>query len=130
MILARSVQPKSLSIWVHHLQNMEWHGSTFTPQGCNFSIDAQAVTIGGGLQMQALYEAAALRNLMIVGGSSMTVSVGGYLTAGGHSPLSPLYGLGADQVLELEVVTANGELLVANECKNKDLFWAVRGVSA
>jgi FAD/FMN-containing dehydrogenase len=80
--------------------------------------------------MKALYDAAAVRNLMIVGGSSLTVAVGGYLTAGGHSPLSPLYGLGADYVLELEVVTANGELLVANECKNKNLFWAIRGVSS
>lgn len=36
--------------------------------------------------------------------------------------------MGADQVLELEVVTADGRLLVANECTNEDLFWAVRGV--
>lgn len=43
--------------------------------------------------------------------------------------MSPLLGMGADQVLELEIVTADGKLLVANECTNKDLFWAVRGVS-
>jgi FAD/FMN-containing dehydrogenase len=59
---------------------------------------------------------------MLGGGSSQIVSVGGYLTGGGHSPLRPLLGMGADQMLELEIVTADGKLLVANECINKDLF--------
>ena len=78
--------------------------------------------------MRQLYRAAADRNYMVVGGSSTTVSVGGYLVGGGHSPLSPLFGMGADNVMQLEIVTANGELVVANECTNTDLFWAVRGV--
>jgi FAD/FMN-containing dehydrogenase len=79
--------------------------------------------------MRELYRAAADRNLMIVGGASTTVSVGGYLTGGGHSPLSPLFGMGADNVIQLEIVTADGKLVVANECSQRDLFWAVRGVS-
>lgn len=65
----------------------------------------------------------------MVGGTSKSVSVGGYLTGGGHSILSPRYGLGADNVLELEVVTPMGDILTANECQNEDLFWAMRGVS-
>jgi FAD/FMN-containing dehydrogenase len=79
--------------------------------------------------MRELYSAAADRNFMIVGGTSTTVSVGGYLTGGGHSALSPLFGMGADNVIQFEIVTADGQLLVANECQNTDLFWAVRGVS-
>jgi hypothetical protein len=47
--------------------------------------------------------------------------------AGGHSPLSPSYGLGADQFVEFKVVTADGELRVANAVSNPDLFWALRG---
>lgn len=66
---------------------------------------------------------------MIVGGSSSTVSVGGYLQFGGHSVLSAAYGMGADNVIEIEAVLANGEIVVANECQNEDLFWAMRGVS-
>lgn len=57
------------------------------------------------------------------------VTMGGYLTGGGHSPLSHIYGLGADQVYEFEMVTPLGEVIKANECQNTDLFWAVRGVS-
>ena len=55
--------------------------------------------------------------------------MGGYLTGGGHSPLSHIYGLGAEQVYEVEMVTPTGEIVIANECQNSDLFWAVRGVS-
>jgi FAD/FMN-containing dehydrogenase len=66
---------------------------------------------------------------MVVGGASNTVSVGGYLSGGGHSGLSPLYGMGADNVIEIEAVTANGEMITANECTNTDMFWAMRGVS-
>jgi FAD/FMN-containing dehydrogenase len=107
---------------------MNWHTSTFSPKNCGLTINASAVTVGSGTQMRELYRAASDRNYMIVGGSSTTVSVGGYLTGGGHSPLSPLFGMGADNVMELEIVTADGELVVANECQNTDLFWAVRGV--
>jgi FAD/FMN-containing dehydrogenase len=46
---------------------------------------------------------------------------------GGHSPFSPLFGLGADNVLEFKVVTADGKLVVANDVVNQDLFWALRG---
>lgn len=67
--------------------------------------------------------------MAVVSGSSTSVSVGGYVSGGGHSILSGKYGLAADSVLELEMVSPSGEILVANECQNTDLFWAVRGVS-
>lgn len=37
------------------------------------------------------------------------------------------YGQGADNILEVEVVLSNGAIIVANECQNKDVFWAIRG---
>jgi FAD/FMN-containing dehydrogenase len=72
---------------------------------------------------------ASLRKLTIVAGGSETVGPGGYLTGGGHGALSATYGMGADQVLEMEIVTPRGEILTINECQNQDLFWAMRGVS-
>lgn len=80
--------------------------------------------------MEQIYLESSKVNQTIVGGMDLTVSVGGFLTGGGHSPLSATYGLGADQVLEIEVVTAAGEILTVNECQNSDLFWALRGVSS
>lgn len=46
---------------------------------------------------------------------------------GGHSPMSPIAGLGSDQVLSLEIVTPDGRLVTADEKNNSELFWAVRG---
>lgn len=70
-----------------------------------------------------------LRNLTIVSGGGGTVGPGGYLTGAGHAALSSTYGLGADQVLEMELVTPGGDIIIINECQHTDLFWAVRGVS-
>jgi FAD binding domain len=53
--------------------------------------------------------------------------IGGWAQSGGHAPLSAQYGLGADQILEAKVVTADGRLVVANSVSNPDLFWAIRG---
>ncbi|KAF2423706.1 FAD-binding domain-containing protein [Tothia fuscella] len=125
--LGRSANPQSLSVWVHYMRSINFHGSSFSPQGCGISLNVNAVTVGSGTQMRELYRAAAARALIVVGGSSTTVSVGGYLTGGGHSPLSPLFGMGADQVIQFDIVTADGKILTTNECTNTDLFWAVRG---
>ncbi|KAI0803621.1 hypothetical protein GGR55DRAFT_682537 [Xylaria sp. FL0064] len=122
----RSQAPGALSIWVHHMQSIETH-DTFKPVGCGFTIDTPAVTVGGGTPMGTIYEELDKINETVVGGGSKSVSVGGYLTAGGHSILAPRYGLGADNVLEVEVVTPMGDIVTANECQNEDLFWAMRG---
>lgn len=107
---------------------METHAS-FQPQGCSFAINHTAVTASPGAQMWSVYEELDKINQTAVGGNGATVSLGGYLTGGGHSVLAPHYGLGADQVYEMEVVTPMGDVVVANECQNQDLFWALRGVS-
>lgn len=65
---------------------------------------------------------------MVVGGSSTTVgAAGGWITGGGHSALSPTYGLGVDNVQQLTAVLPNGTYVVANRCQNKDIFYALRG---
>lgn len=57
-----------------------------------------------------------------------TVGVaGGYSAGGGHSPLMGLYGVGADQVISVNLVLPNGQFIVASESSHPDIFWAVRG---
>ena len=53
--------------------------------------------------------------------------IGGYIQGDGHSPLTSIHGMGADQVLSIEVVTADGRFITANSETNTDLFWAIRG---
>lgn len=127
--IGRSIAPNSLSIWTHHMNGLEYHEGSFTPSGCWWSIEGNAVTVETGIQTMELYEYLHRYNETVVGPGARTVRVGGYLTGGGHSVLSSRNGLAADQVLEMEVVMPDGENIVANECQNEDVFWAMRGMS-
>lgn len=74
------------------------------------------------------YTAAQAQGLRMVGGECPSVGIaGGYSQGGGHSALNSRYGLGADQVLEWEVIDGSGRFLVANREQNTDLFWALSG---
>ena len=64
-----------------------------------------------------------------IAGADPHVGVGGWYLGGGHGPLTGKYGMGADQVVEMEVVTADGVLRTVNAETDSDLFWALRGVS-
>jgi hypothetical protein len=74
------------------------------------------------------YMAVSKYGYRVVGGECGTVGMaGGYSQGGGHSVLASENGLGADQVLEWEVVTMEGEHLIATPEKNSDLYWALSG---
>lgn len=80
--------------------------------------------------MWDVYVAADKHHEVIVGGGGKTVGIGGYITGGGHSIFAPKYGLAADNVWEMEIVTPGGDIIIANEDRHQDLFWAMRGVSS
>jgi FAD/FMN-containing dehydrogenase len=111
------------------MNNITYHPQNFTLGGSGKTIEANAVTVGGGAQMYDIYKATAQFNQTVVGGGGKTVGIGGYVTGGGHSILAPTYGLAADNVLEMEVVTPMGDIVTVNEDQYSDLFWALRGVS-
>lgn len=75
-----------------------------------------------------ILQAAADNNVTVVTGSDPTVGIGGWVAGAGHGPVTSRFGLGADQVVEMEVVTASGQFLTINNKQNQDLFWAMRGV--
>jgi FAD/FMN-containing dehydrogenase len=60
-------------------------------------------------------------------GSSPDVGVVGYTLGGGLSWLGRRYGLAANRLLAVELVTADGELVRATRHEHADLFWALRG---
>ena len=56
------------------------------------------------------------------GGGCLTVGVAGLVNGGGFGSLSKALGLAAGNLLEAEVVTADGNITLANACANPDLF--------
>lgn len=118
-----------MSIWTHYLNNIEYHTGEFKLNGSGKAITGDAVTVGGGTEMYDIYSATDKHNHTIVGGGGKTVGISGYISGGGHSILAPRFGLAADQVLEMQVVTPRGEILTVNEDRHADLFWALGGVS-
>ena len=81
-----------------------------------------------GLQNSELSALAAKANITLVLPGGPTVGAGGgWFMGGGHGFHTSLLGLGADQILSLELVTADGRFLTADPDTNTDLFWALRG---
>jgi hypothetical protein len=75
-----------------------------------------------------MLEAAHSSGYVAVTGECPTVGVaGGFTQGGGHSALSTTFGLGADQALQFQVVTAAGTVVTASASQNSDLFWALSG---
>lgn len=70
---------------------------------------------------------AAAHGLAALAGSSADVGVVGYTLSGGVGWLARRYGLAADSVVSIELVTADGRLVVADADHEPDLFWALRG---
>jgi FAD/FMN-containing dehydrogenase len=63
-------------------------------------------------------------------GSCPAVGVAGYALGGGESSLTPLFGYACDNIVAIELVTADGRILIAREGENPDLFWAMLGAGA
>ena len=98
---------------------MDYTGSTY---------NGPAIKMGSGTQAAAAYEAAHAVGYRTLGGTCPTVGLaGGYTQGGGHGALTSLYGMSADNVLEWEVVTANGSQIVASPSENADMYFALSG---
>jgi FAD/FMN-containing dehydrogenase len=120
--------PDSLLIWTRHMHDIEMH-TAFVPQGCEDTMQPQpAVTMGAGTIGIQAYDAVTTKGGKYVqGGGCMTVGLAGLIQGGGFGSFSKHYGTAAASLLEAEVVTADGQIRIANACTNPDLFWALKG---
>ncbi|TVR17989.1 MAG: FAD-binding oxidoreductase [Nitriliruptor sp.] len=93
------------------------------------SIDAVArrARAEGGVIWQEVTEAAAPHGLAALAGSAPDVGVVGYTLGGGLSWMARRYGLAANHVTALEVVTGDGRALRVDHDQDPELFWALRG---
>jgi FAD/FMN-containing dehydrogenase len=118
----------SLLVWTRAMNDIVLHDD-FVARGCEGKQKPQpAVTVGSGTIWMHVYDAVTTKaGRYVQGGGCATVGVAGLIQSGGFGSFSKNYGLAAANLLEAEIVTANGKALIANECTNPDLFRAIKG---
>jgi len=97
-----------------------------------FSVNVEEKTaeagpgVGGSTLMKALYK----KDLFFPAGHCQGVCLGGYLLQGGYGWNGRKLGIACESVTGLDIITADGELVHADQETNSDLFWAARGAGA
>ncbi len=120
--------PDSLLIWTRQMDEIVMHDG-FVPTNCETEMPPQrAVTLGAGVYSLQGYETVTTNGgAYVQGGGCLNVGFAGLCQSGGFGSFSKYYGSVACNLLEAEVVTADGEIRTANACTNPDLFWALKG---
>ncbi|MCZ7557630.1 MAG: FAD-binding oxidoreductase [Bacteroidia bacterium] len=89
--------------------------------------DVRTAKVSGGATMGHLDRATAAYGLATTGGRVSSTGVGGYTLGGGDGWLARYLGLACDNLVEVELVTADGSLLRVSEKEHGELFWALHG---
>lgn len=85
------------------------------------------VTIEGGVRNREAYNMLGSKCYPFPGGGCPTVGIVGLTLGGGWGYSSRYLGLACDSLIEIELIDYKGDLIIANESINEDLFWAVKG---
>ena len=96
-------------------------------RGVRVDPGCRTVRAGGGATWGYVDRETQLFGLAAPGGIVSTTGIGGLTLGGGQGWLRRTHGMSCDNLISADVVTADGQLLVASETENADLFWALRG---
>jgi FAD/FMN-containing dehydrogenase len=126
--LGTSNAADSLLVWTRHMNAVTLHDA-FVGAGCAANPQPQqAVSIEPGAIWGHVYNQVMTQaGRYVQGGGCMTVGVVGLILGGGFGSCSKAFGQAGASLLEAEVVTADGDVKIANACTNPDLFWALKG---
>jgi FAD/FMN-containing dehydrogenase len=117
--------PDSLLVRTRPMDSIELHDA-FVARGCSDAAQP-AVSLGSGNIWLKAYAAVTKAGRYVQGGGCCTVGVAGLIQSGGFGSFSKNFGLAAASLLEAEIVTADGQIRIANNCTNRDLFWGLKG---
>ncbi|KAL4742414.1 hypothetical protein BDV11DRAFT_202713 [Aspergillus similis] len=95
-----------------------------------FNANRTQVTLGGGVSIGEAVAAAVEHDALVPTGNCNCVGTLGAILGGGYGNLLGMVGFGVDNVLEMNVVLADGEVHTATpdrQDEDHDLFWALRG---
>jgi FAD/FMN-containing dehydrogenase len=126
--LGCSNAPDSLLIWTRAMNDVTVHDA-FKPLGCERACEAvPAVSVGGGAIWIDVYHAVSVEGGRYAqGGACTEVGVAGLVQGGGFGSLSQAFGTAGSNLIEAEVVTADGKIRTVNARRDPDLFWALKG---
>src|SRR5207253_1918829 len=99
-------------------------------RGVHVDPDAQTVRVQGGATWGDCDRETQLFGLAVPGGVVSTTGVAGLTLHGGIGHLRRKYGLSIDNLVSVDIVTADGQFRRASATENEDLFWAVRGAGS
>jgi FAD/FMN-containing dehydrogenase len=123
----RSAVPNSLAIWTHNLNHLDFYPN-FTASNCPSANGQNVGEMGAGVVAGDAYKFFNSHGMDVTGGYEESVGIaGGFGQGGGVGDYTTTYGLMVDNAVEFEVVTADGQVRIINECNDPDLFWAMRG---
>jgi FAD/FMN-containing dehydrogenase len=89
--------------------------------------DALTATVGGGATWSQFDRAAEPHGLATTGGRVSTTGVAGLTLGGGSGWFERKFGLACDNLISVDLVTADGRRVTASEDENAELFWALHG---
>jgi FAD/FMN-containing dehydrogenase len=96
-------------------------------KGTEIDPEARTARVQAGVALGELDAATQEHGLAVPAGIVTHTGVAGLTLGGGIGWIMRKHGLSIDQLLSVDVVTADGELVRASEDENPDLFWGVRG---
>lgn len=91
------------------------------------SADRKSVSLGTGITWGQAYKAFESQGIAFPGGICEDVGVGGLAVGGGQSIFQASKGWVVDNIIRYEIVLANGDVAIADENENSDLFKALKG---
>jgi FAD/FMN-containing dehydrogenase len=96
-------------------------------KGIHVDPESRTARAQGGVTWNELNRAAHVHGLAVTGGAISSTGIGGYTLGGGLGWLMAKHGLAADNLIGVELVTADGETLNVTDESHPDLMWALRG---